>query len=104
MSQTTLYAGAGLALFAIGISGLAFQPHVVRKVLAANIAGSGVLLFLVAIARRLEGEPDPIPHALVLTGIVVTVSATALGLVIARRVNALEHGAEGDRQEPTGGP
>jgi multicomponent Na+:H+ antiporter subunit C len=32
------------------------------------------------------GVPDPIPHALVLTGIVVAVSATALGLALGRRL------------------
>ena len=41
---------------------------------------------LVATAYRgPEVAADPIPHALVLTGIVVAVSATALGLALERR-------------------
>ena len=31
-------------------------------------------------------QPDPVPHAMVLTGIVVAVSATAFALVLARRI------------------
>jgi len=42
---------------------------------------------LVAVAYRgIDRAPDPIPHALVLTGIVVAVSATALALALARRL------------------
>jgi multicomponent Na+:H+ antiporter subunit C len=42
---------------------------------------------LVAVAYRgLEKAPDPIPHALVLTGIVVAVSATALALTLGQRL------------------
>jgi len=32
---------------------------------------------------------DPVPHALVLTGIVVAVSATAMALALGRRLEAL---------------
>ena len=87
MSPPILYAMAGVALFSIGLGGLFTCEHVVRKILAANITGSGVLLLLVAIARRVPtGISDPVPHALVLTGIVVSVSATALALALARRL------------------
>jgi multicomponent Na+:H+ antiporter subunit C len=42
---------------------------------------------LVAVAYRgLDDAPDPVPQALVLTGIVVAVSATALALVMGQRV------------------
>jgi multicomponent Na+:H+ antiporter subunit C len=59
----------------------------VRKILALNILGSGVFMLLTALARRSGGaEPDPVPHAMVLTGIVVAVSATAFALALARRV------------------
>ena len=44
---------------------------------------------LIAVAYRGPGvAPDPVPQALVLTGIVVAVSATALALALARRLTA----------------
>ena len=50
---------------------------------------SGVFLVLVALARRVPGpEPDPVPHAMVITGIVVAISATAMAVVLARRLRA----------------
>jgi len=51
--------------------------------------GAGVFMLLIAVAYRGPGlPPDPLPHALVLTGIVVAVSATALALALARRLHA----------------
>jgi multicomponent Na+:H+ antiporter subunit C len=81
------YMLAGVALVVIGLVGVAQVTHLVRRILALNIMGSGVFLLLVAPADRLlEQAPDPVPHAMVLTGIVVAVSATALALALARRL------------------
>jgi multicomponent Na+:H+ antiporter subunit C len=50
--------------------------------------GSAVFLVLVAMAgRNPDAPPDPVPQAMVLTGIVVTVGATALALALACRVS-----------------
>ena len=55
--------------------------------LAINVCGAGVFLVFVALAYRGPGlAPDPVPHALVLTGIVVAVSATALAVALGRRL------------------
>jgi multicomponent Na+:H+ antiporter subunit C len=63
-----------------------------RKLIAINITGAGVFQLLVAVAYRgLDQAPDPVPQALVLTGIVVAVSATALALAL---WNRLEDGDE----------
>ncbi len=87
MSQSALYAMAGAFLFVIGLYGLIAQAHLVRKIISLNITGSGIFLILVALARRTPGSPpDPVPHAMVLTGLVVAVSATAFALMLARRV------------------
>jgi multicomponent Na+:H+ antiporter subunit C len=87
MSQTNLFALAGTTLFAIGVYGIITRPHLIHKILAINIAGSAVCFVLVGIARRVPGPvPDPLPHALVLTGIVVMVSSTAFALAIAKRI------------------
>ena len=46
-------------------------------------------LVLVALGGRTPGAvPDPVPHAMVITGIVVAVSATALALALVLRVCA----------------
>jgi multicomponent Na+:H+ antiporter subunit C len=82
-----LYALTGAALFCIAMHALIVHAHLLRKILACNVMGSGVFLVLVALAQR-GGEPDPVPHALVLTGIVVAVSATALALALTRRLTA----------------
>ncbi|MBE0476340.1 MAG: NADH-quinone oxidoreductase subunit K [Coriobacteriia bacterium] len=89
MSRTDLFALAGMALFVIGAQALVTRDHLLHKVLAFNIMGGGVFLVLVGIARRVPGPvPDPVPHAMVLTGIVVTVSATAFALAIVKRLSS----------------
>jgi multicomponent Na+:H+ antiporter subunit C len=85
MTGGLLYALAGTALFSLGIWSAIVHAHLVRKVIAINVAGSGTFLVLVGLAQR-GGEPDAVPQALVLTGIVVAVSATACALALARRL------------------
>ncbi len=85
MSLALLYALASIALFCIGLYGLIVYAHLLRKILALNIISTGISLFLVALAHRHpQGKPDPVPHAMVLTGVVVAVSATALALMLFR--------------------
>jgi len=85
---STGYAAVGLLLFAMGLLGLVLSQQFIRKILALNVMGTGVFLFLVAGATRYGlNKPDPVPHAMVLTGIVVAVSATALGLALAGRIH-----------------
>ena len=67
-------------------------PHPLRRLLAINLVGNGVFLALILIARRLPDGPDPVPHAMVLTGIVIAVSATAFGLALIRRQARPEDG------------
>ncbi|MDP1647448.1 MAG: NADH-quinone oxidoreductase subunit K [Rubrivivax sp.] len=85
MSAGLLYAFAGAALLALGLYALVVHGHLLRKILAVNVVGSGVFLVLVGLAQR-DGAADPVPQAMVLTGIVVAVSATALALVLMRRL------------------
>lgn len=84
MSAAALYAWAGVALCTLGLFGFIVQRHLVRRLLAFNIMGSGCFLLLVGLAQDGRGN-DPVPQALVLTGIVVAVASTALALVIFRR-------------------
>lgn len=75
---------AGAALFAIGLWGVIAAAETLRRVLGINIMSTGVFFVLITTAARTTGEvPDPVPHAMVLTGIVVSVCATALALALA---------------------
>ena len=79
-----LFLLVGAALFALGAAGVFRDTEPLRRVIAVNLMGSGVFLLLVAIAARGAGDrPDPVPHAMVLTGIVVAVCATGVALVLA---------------------
>lgn len=77
---------AGCALAALGLVALVLQAQILRKLIAFNVMGCGIFLLLLGLApRAADGRADPIAQALVLTGIVIAISATALGLLIARR-------------------
>ena len=88
MITTLLYSLTGLILFGMGLFTLTIHSHPLRKILAINVMASGVFLILIATAYTPlgQGEIDPVPHAMVLTGIVVSVSVTALALILACRV------------------
>lgn len=89
MSQFDLYALTSIALFGMGLYGLIALPNLLRKILAFNVMGIGIFLFLVNTAGRVSADtPDPVPLAMVLTGIVVAVSATTFALSILRRIHA----------------
>lgn len=92
MSLALLYGLAGIALVAMGLYAALAARHVLRRLLGLNVLGSGVFMMLVALAARTTdsaGRPDPVPHAMVLTGIVVAVAATALALALVRKLHSL---------------
>jgi multicomponent Na+:H+ antiporter subunit C len=94
LTTPVLYALTGCLIMALGLRTALLHASLLRRVVAINVMGTGVFMILLAIAYRgPELAPDPVPHALVLTGIVVAVSATALALALARRLNA-EHADE----------
>jgi multicomponent Na+:H+ antiporter subunit C len=94
LTAPVLYALTGCLIMALGLRTALLHASLLRRVVAINVMGTGVFMILLAIAYRGPGlAPDPVPHALVLTGIVVAVSATALALALARRLNA-EHADE----------
>lgn len=83
----SLYAITGGVLFAAALFALFVQRHLLRKIIAANVAASGAFLFLIANAAEApDGMADPVPQALVLTGIVISVSVTALAVALLRRL------------------
>ena len=86
MTQPEFYSLIGLALFVIGVYGVLARRHLIRRILGINIMGGGIFMTLCAFAAMGDGPPDPVPHAMVITGIVVAVSATALALSLAVRL------------------
>jgi len=88
MNAVTLAGLGGAALIGLGLFGLITHPHLLRKILAFNVLGGGVFLLFGAIARRGAAGigADPVPQALVITGIVVAFSATALAVALLLRV------------------
>lgn len=84
INAALLYALGGALLCGIGLFAMLRLSHLLRKLLAFNIMGSGVFLVLVGLPQH-QGGVDPVPQALVLTGIVVAIAATALAVVLIRR-------------------
>jgi multicomponent Na+:H+ antiporter subunit C len=73
----------------MGLYGLLVHREVLRKILAFNLLGGGVFLLFGVVARRgMVGgfESDPVPQAMVITGIVVAFAATALAVALLRRL------------------
>lgn len=83
--MTAFYLILAGVILAMAFHGLMTRPNLLRKLMALNIFTSAVFLFLVTLARMAE-PLDPIPHAMVLTGIVVAVSTTAVGLALLVRL------------------
>jgi multicomponent Na+:H+ antiporter subunit C len=89
MSDATLFGLCGAALVGLGLFGMIVHPHPLRKILAFNLIGGGVFLLFGVVARRGAAAGfggDPVPHALIITGIVVAFSATALAIALLLRL------------------
>lgn len=89
MSVETLYGPCGAALVGIGLFGLVVHPGPLRKILDFNLLGGGVFVVFGVIARRGAAagmSGDPVPQALVITGVVVAFSATALAIALVLRL------------------
>lgn len=92
MTAATLAGLTGTALIGLGLYGLLVHPHPLRKIVGFNLLGSGVFLLFGIIARKgaAAGFPaDPVPQAMVITGIVIAFSATALAVALLLRLYAV---------------
>jgi multicomponent Na+:H+ antiporter subunit C len=89
MSAATLFGLCGAALVGLGLYGVIVQPQPLRKILAFNLIGGGVFVMFGVVARKGAAAGfggDPIPQALVITGIVVAFAATALAVALVLRL------------------
>ena len=94
-----------MILFGIGFFNLLMQKNLIKKIIGMNIMDTSVYLFL-AVKGYIEGHKapivvdgvqsaeayiNPIPSGLVLTGIVVSVSVSALMLALTIRLYRRYH-------------
>ncbi len=89
MNAATLFGLCAAVIIGLGLFGLMVNAHPLRKILAFNVIGSGVFLLFGAIAHRGAAagvDGDPVPQALLITGIVVAFSATALAVALLLRL------------------
>ncbi len=93
-----LYAFAAAALVGIGLYGLLTHPDALRRLVAFNLLGGGVFLAFGVVARR--GGGDPVPQAVVITGLVVAFAATTLAVALLLRLR--EAPGEEDKASPVG--
>ena len=85
-----------VVLYAVGLCALLLHPNLIKKIIGLNIMDSAICLFLTSIGyidgrtapiivdgiTGVEHYVNPLPAGLVLTGIVVSVSVTALMLAL----------------------
>ncbi len=95
---------AAAGMFGVGLYALIVARHMLRTLIAVKVMGSGVFVLLVVAAGPVDGALDGIPKALVLTGIVVAVSAIGFALALLVRLAEVtgslsleEEGARDDR-------
>ena len=102
---TNYYEAASVILFGIGFMNLLLQNNLIKKFIGLNIMDTAIYLFLAEkgyIAGRtapivvngvqeVEAYINPVPSGLVLTGIVVSVSVTALMLSMTIRLYRRYH-------------
>ncbi|MEJ5186018.1 MAG: cation:proton antiporter subunit C [Candidatus Geothermincolales bacterium] len=82
-----------MVLFCVGLYTVIMRRNIIKKIIGLNIMETSVFLFLISIGYRKGGvapihaeglDPsrmvNPLPQSLILTGIVVAVSVTALAL------------------------
>ena len=89
-----------VVLFLLGLYTIAVKPNLVKKIMGLNIMETSVFLFMVSIGMVGSGNApvvtegvkpatmvNPIPQALILTGIVVAVSTTAVALSLCIKIH-----------------
>lgn len=104
MTVASVFGLCAAVLIGLGLFGLITHPQPLRKILAFNVIGSGVFLLFGVIAYRGAGAgmaADPVPQALLITGIVVAFSATALAVALLLRLHD-ETGSASLSAEATG--
>ena len=101
---------AAIILFGIGFTTLLIQRNMIKKIIGFGMMDSAIFLFLAAKGyidgrkapivvngvTEMEAYINPVPSGLVLTGIVVSVSVTALMLALTIRLYRRYHSLDID--------
>jgi len=96
MTQSMLFSLCAVILLAIGLIGFLLTSDFLRKLLALNVIGMAIFMVLIAAANNDPNAVDPLPHAMVLTGIVVAAAGTALGLNLASKIVKFARSIQGE--------
>lgn len=89
MTGTTLYGLLAAGLVGVGLFVLIVHQTTLMRLLGFNVAGAGIFLLFGVAARRGAAAglaADPVPQALVITGIVVAFAASALAVALMLRL------------------
>ncbi|WP_209538668.1 hypothetical protein [Billgrantia sulfidoxydans] len=78
---------AGLGLLGAGLWAFSLHRHLLRRLLAFNVIGTGIFLLLMSLAG--DGARAA-AHGLVISGLLVALLGTALGALLIRRLEDLE--------------
>lgn len=79
----TVFGLCGAGLIGLGLYGFLLHRNLLRRVLAFNVIGSGIFMMFGAAGYRAPAlGADPVPQALIITGIVVALAATALAVAL----------------------
>ena len=102
-----------VALVAISTYGLIANRHYVKTIVGLFLMQPGVILFYIALGAKvgatipilIDGEPttplhNPLPHAMMLTAIVVGVATLGVAMAILRRLQV----ERGSIEQVDGGP
>lgn len=100
MDQALLFMLTGGALFAVGLAGVFMRRDMVIRVVGASIMASGTFLVIVTgVPKGADGHADPVAQALVLTGVVISVSLSGYSLALVRRLREETVGRREERSE-----
>ena len=89
MTTAVVFGLCGAAASGLGLYGVIANSQPLRKILAFNLLSSGVFLLFGVVSRRGAASAfsgDPVPQALVITGIVVAAAGTALAVALLLRL------------------
>ncbi len=92
------FTAVGAVLFAAGLGRAVTARDRLAQIIGFNIMGLGSLVVLVAVGAR-AGAPDPALTALAITGLVITVAFTGVGVALVR---AIESDPGGDDEAGSG--
>jgi len=90
-------------LLLVGLHGMLTRRHLMRKLMAMNLLQVAVIVFFIALAAKSGAQPpitavgdaaprahdyvNPLPHALMLTAIVVGVATNGVALALLIRIH-----------------